>query len=160
MKSLNWNGLYANKFKRIGLIFAALFIVIEGVNRYYGVDNSNSINLTIYFIIYSLFLAIFSKEAIEDERIQIIRYFSLKQTFSIVILAILMTNISHSNFSYYSIIGSMLCYFPIFELTNYFNPDFIFKERTAKKGSETFVTMALTIGLVASVGSVIMHFLK
>lgn len=160
MKSLNWNGLFANKFKSIGLIFAAIFIIAEAVGRFSGMDDKTSINLTVYFIIYSLHLAIFSKEKIEDERVQIIRYFALKQTFSILILVILMTNISHSNFSYYSIIASMLCYFPIFELANYFNPDWIFKERTAKKGSESFVSMALIIGLIASVGSLVIHFLK
>lgn len=163
MKSINWNGLYANKFKKAGLIFAMLFIFIDIIERISGMDDIVIIG-PIYFTILSLVIAIFSKEKLEDERIQVIRYFALKQTFSIVILSVLLTiaftRIAHSSFTYYSIIVPMLCYFPIFELANYYNPDFIFKERTSEKGSEAVIVVALTIGLIASVVSLIMYLLK
>lgn len=164
MKSINWNGLYANKFKKIGLIFAAIFIFIDLIARFSNMEDKSLLSPA-YFIIYSLIIAMFSKEKIEDERIKIIRYFSLKQTFSIVILTVLLTilvnkTLHYSNFSYYSIIIPMLCYFPIFELVNIYNPAFIFKEGTSNKASEQLTQMALSVGVVMSIISLVINFLK
>lgn len=163
MKSPNWNGLYANKFKKIGLVFAVLFISLDLIGRFSAMEDK-LLFTPIYFIIFSLLTAIFSKEKIEDERIQIIRNFALRQTFSIIILTILLaiplTKIFHSNFSYYCIIVPMLCYFPVFELANYYNPAFIFKEETSNKTSEQITIMALSTGVVMSIISLVMHFLK
>ena len=164
MKSLNWNGLYANKFKKIGLIFTAIFIILDIIGKVSGMDDSTIFIGPVYILILSLMIAIFSKEKIEDERIQVIRYFALKQTFSIVIVTVLfsipLTKIFHSNFSYYCIIVPMLCYFPIFELANYYNPNFIFKEQTSNKTSEQIMQMTLSMGVVISIIALIIHFLK
>ena len=159
MKSMNWNGLYDNNFKSIGLIFAAIFIVIEIVGKITRMPDTTSTGMNIYLIIVSLFLAMFSKEKIEDERILIIRYFALKQTFTIVIVVISITSARHFNFSYYSIIASMLCYFPIFQLANSYNPDFIFKERTSKM-SGSFVKGFFVFMTIAAIYDLVMHIFK
>lgn len=160
MKSINWNGLYANKFKKAGLIFAAIFILLDLIGRFSEMEDKSFIT-PVYFIIYSLMIAMFSREKIEDERVQIIRYFALKQTFSIVIVTVLLaipvTRIFHSSFSYYCIIIPMLCYFPIFELVNTYNPAFIFKEGTSNKTSEQLTQMVLAMGVVMSIISLVIN---
>lgn len=164
MKSLNWNGLFTNKFKKIGLIFAAIYIGIDIINKIYGVEDKAIIIDPIYYIIMSLNIAMFSKEKVEDERTQIIRHFALKLTFTILILTLLfaipLTKIFHSNFSYYCIIIPILCYFPIFELANYYNPAYIFKEGVTHKGSEQLSIMALSTGVIMFIISMIINLVK
>jgi len=127
MKLSNLSSLNAHYIKRIGLIFASLFIALAIIAKLTGVIEEIDLRLLNLYILVSLGFVAFSKEKVDDERSQIIRYFSLKLTFKLLIAAIATVYCFKLNIeSIYIAISSVIAYLIIYSLASYFNPDFIF----------------------------------
>ena len=150
MKLSNLSSLNENYVKRIGLIFASIFIVMEIVAHITGVIEKLDVqNINIYLLL-SLSLAAFSKEKIDDERLKAIRYFSLKLTFNLLIVSLAINYLLKSNIeTIYIAISSLIIYLIVFNLANHFNPEFIFKEetKTNKKNIKFLVGIMIFIGI-------------
>lgn len=131
MKSSDFSPLNKYYVKRIGLILAGFLITLSIVAKLTGILEEIELRLINVYILLSLLLAAFSKEKVDDERSQKIRYFSLKFTFNLLIIFIAFNYLFKFNFeSIYLAISSLIIYLVIFYLANYFNPKFIFKEDT------------------------------
>ncbi|MBE9468115.1 MAG: hypothetical protein IMY72_07325 [Bacteroidetes bacterium] len=136
--------------KRIGLFFASFFIVLESVAALTGTIADIDFKLVNLYILVSLSLVAFSKEKVDDERSQKIRYFSLKFTFNLLILGLALIYLLELNFeTIYIAISSLIIYLVVFNLSNYFNPEFIFKEetKTNKKHIKFLVGIMIFIGI-------------
>lgn len=150
MKLSNLSSLNKHYVKRIGLFFASFFIVLEIVAVLTGTIADIDLRLVNLYILVSLSLAAFSKEKVDDERSQKIRYFSLKFTFNLLILGLALIYLLKLNFeTIYIAISSLIIYLVVFYLANYFNPEFIFKEETKqnKKGIKVLVGIMIFIGI-------------
>ena len=161
MKLSNLSALNQPYAKKIGILLASIFIILEIVAKITGTleaGDQASITIINVFILLALSMAVYSKEKTDDERTQIIRYFSLKTSFQLLIGAIL---INHWNDSIvepiYIAIASLIIYLLIFHLSNYFNPGFIFKEKTKKNKAEIkLVTVIMGFGVIAMLYNIIM----
>jgi hypothetical protein len=124
--------------KKLGLIVSFAWLIVELAIRIRGVVDQHVITPISIMFLLSLFWAVFSKENVDDERFQAVRYFSFKTTMqlfplAVVSLVILKYNIEPLNYA----IGVLIGYLMIYYLCVFFNPEFIFKEKTRtplKKG--------------------------
>lgn len=119
--------------KKLGLIVSFAWLVVELAIRIRGVIDQHVIAPINIMFLLSLFWAVFSKEKVDDERLQAIRYFSFKTTMqlfpiAVVTLVIFKYNIEPLNYA----IGVLIGYLMIYYLCVFFNPEFIFKEKTRK----------------------------
>ncbi len=155
MKLSNLSSLNPHYVKRIGLIFASLFIALEIVAKLTGVIDEIDTSLINLYILVSMSFIAFSKEKVDDERSKAIRYFSLKLTFGYLMFGIALIYAAESILDtkinielIYIAISSLIVYSIIFYLASYFNPDFIFKEETKKnvKGIKFIVGIMIFIG--------------
>jgi intein/homing endonuclease len=149
MKLSNLSSLNAHYVKRIGLIFASLFISLEIIAKLTGVIEEIDLRLINLYIIASLGFVAFSKEKVDDERSQIIRYFSLKFTFKLLIAGIATIYCFKINIEpIYIAISSLIAYLVTYYLASYYNPEFIFKEETKNnvKGIKFIVGIMTFIG--------------
>lgn len=132
--------------KKIGILFASIFIILEIIAKITGtleaIDQSLIIIINV-FILLSLNMAVFSKEKTDDERTRIIRYFSLKTSFQILIVTMVVNYWNSIIEAIYLAIASLILYLLIFHLANYYNPSFIFKEETKKNKADINLTAVL-----------------
>jgi len=150
MKISNLSALDQHYVKRIGIIFASIFILLEIIAKLTGTIEKIDMHFFNLYILLSLTMIAFSKEKTDDERTQIIRYFSLKMSFRLLIAGLATINFLKFKIeSIYIAISSLILYLIIFYLTNYFNPDFVFKEETKnnKGGVKFIVAIMIFIGL-------------
>ena len=150
MKLSDLSSLNAHYVKRIGLIFASLFIALEIVAKLTGVIEGIDLRLYNLYILVSLLSAVFSKEKVDDERSKIIRYFSLKSTFKLLIFSIAINYCYELKLeSIYIAISSLIVYLIIYYLASYFNPEFIFKEEILKYryGIKFYVGIMIFLGI-------------
>lgn len=151
MKLSNLSALNAYSAKRLGILFASIFIVIEIVAKITGTLETIDIHLMNLYIVGALSLAVFSKEKIDDERTQIIRYFAVKTSFKLLILGLAALYVLKINIELiYIAISSLILYLIIFYLSNYFNPGFIFKEETKsnKNNIKGIIGIMIFIGVI------------
>lgn len=119
--------------KKMGLIIAFAWLVVEIVLRIRGVVDKPMIGATNIMFLTGLIMAVFSKEKIDDERFLAIRYFSFKTTmllFTITVVAVY--SFKYNVESIYYAIGILIGYLMIYYFCALFNPDFMFKENTIK----------------------------
>jgi len=149
--------------KKTGILFAGIFILLEIVAKLTGTLEAIDLPTINVFILATLFMAVFSKEKTDDERTRIIRYFSLKTSFQLLILGIsinylgMIINYWNSIVEpIYIAIASLILYLLIFHLANYFNPGFIFKEETTeKKGSIKLAAVIMAFIAIATLYNII-----
>lgn len=129
--------------KKLGLIIAFAFLIVEVVIIIRGVVDDNIIMPANVFLLLFLCFAVFSKEKIDDERLMAIRYFSFKKTMELFPLAVIVDYVRGGNIApIYFAIGTLMGYLFIYYFCLFFNPDFIFKEKTNEKYSN--LTLVLT----------------
>lgn len=146
MKLSNLSALKEHSVKRTGIIFAGIFIVLEIVAKVTGAIEQMDVSLVNLFTMSALFMAAFSKDKVDDERSQTIRYFSIKVTFKCLLIAILINYIYKLNIeSIYIANLSLIAYLIIYHLANYYNPEFIFKEGTRRKNWSDKLTVIIMI---------------
>ena len=149
MKTSNLSSLNQHYVKRIGVLFASVFIIMELIAKLTGAIEKIDISLVNLYILVALSLAAFSKEKTDDERDQIIRYFSLKLSLRILIAGLAIVYVLKYNVeTIYIGISSLIIYLLIFHLADYFNPSFIFKEET--KNNPNFIKMI--VGIMVIIG--------
>jgi hypothetical protein len=150
MKTSNLSSLNEHYVKRIGVLFATIFIFMELIAKLTGAIEKIDIMLVNLYIIVALFMAAFSKEKTDDERYQIVRYFSLKLTFRILIVGLAIAYVLKYNVeTIYVAISSLIIYLLVFQLADYFNPNFIFKEETNK--NPNFIKMIVGIMIIIGI---------
>lgn len=122
--------------KKLGLIVAFAYFVVELVIRIRGVVDQHTIAAINVMFLFGLFWAVFSKEKIDDDRFLAIRYFSFKTTMQLFPIAVIAVSIFKYNIEpiYYAI-GTLIGYLLIYYFCVVFNPEFIFKEKTSKSMS-------------------------
>ena len=119
--------------KKMGLIIAFAWLIVEIVLRMHGVVDKPMIGATNIMFLAGLMMAVFSKEKIDDERFLAIRYFSFKTTMLLFILTVVAVySFKYNVESIYYAIGMMIGYLIIYYFCVLFNPDFMFKENTIK----------------------------
>lgn len=117
--------------KKLGLIVSLAWLIVELAIRIRGVVDQHVIAPINIMFLLGLFWVVFSKERIDDERFKAIRYFSFKTTvqlfpIAVAILVVFKYNIEPLNYA----IGVLIGYLMIYYLCVFFNPEFIFKEKT------------------------------
>lgn len=132
--------------KKIGLVIAFSWLVVEIILRIRGVVDKPMIGGANIMFSTGLLMAVFSKEKIDDERFLAIRYFSFKTT----LLLFAITVITVYSFRYnvdaiYYVIGTLMGYLIIYYFCVFFNPEFIFKEMTQKSRKNTGFVMILMV---------------
>ena len=129
----NW-GFYSYKWKIPALIWSFVIGILLIITKDREFDNVWRI-LTSFFLQYWLLIAIFSKEKMDDERMKSVRYFSLKITLAILLASFYFFNglnyPIHINGVYLGIYASVF-YLILFNTVLWFDPKFVFKERTRK----------------------------
>jgi hypothetical protein len=88
LKFLNLSSFGNSNTKKFGLIFSLAFLIVELAIVFKGVADEGIIKITHLFFLLSLFWAVFSKEKIDDERFQAIRYFTFKTITQLFIFAV------------------------------------------------------------------------
>jgi hypothetical protein len=144
MKTTPISALNDFKAKKTGIIFATIFgvlqIIMKVLNLY---QDSQIVNLLNFIILLSLLIAVYSKEKKDDERMWQIRYFSLKMGFYLLIILLAIKHFFLLKVdTVYLAIGSLVFYLMVFYLSAYFNPAFIFIEKT---GNSVFDKVTLKI---------------
>jgi len=133
--------------KKLGLIMAFAWLVVEIVLRIHGVVDKPMIGATNIMFLSGLIMAVFSKEKTDDERFLAIRYFSFKTTMLIFILTVVAVySFKYNVESIYYAIGTLIVYLMIYYFCVFFNPDFIFKENTIKSRKNSdylFIMLAI-----------------
>ena len=132
--------------KKIGLVIAFSWLVVEIVLRIRGIVDKPMVGAAHIMFSTGLLMAVFSKEKIDDERFLAIRYFSFKTT----LLLFAITVITVYSFRYnvdaiYYVIGTLMSYLIIYYFCVFFNPEFIFKEMTQKSRKNTGFVMILMV---------------
>ena len=146
MKLSNLSSLNKYSVKRIGFFFAFFFILLEILALKAGTIDESNFRLLNVYILGSLLLVAFSKEKVDDERSQKIRYFSLKFTFKFLLASITSNYLLNYNIeTIYVAIFSLIIYLVVFNLANYYNPEFIFKEETKKNESSIIAIVIILI---------------
>lgn len=137
--------------KKIGLITAFAWLVVELVIQIRGVVDKPMIGVANIMFLSGLLMAVFSKEKIDDERFLAIRYFSFKTTmllFTITVVAVY--SFKYNVEPIYYAIGTLIGYLMIYYFCVLFNPGFIFKEKTTRSrennGFILILLMAVQIG--------------
>jgi hypothetical protein len=140
------NTLHSFSIKKVGLLFAFIFIIIEILSKtIYSFECLEDQKINIYIIV-SLSLAVFSKERIDDERTQKVRYFSLKVSYKFLLLEVILNTLTPFNFNVlYLIILALTVYLIVFNLANHFNPTYIFKEKHGKKLEEKIIIIIMSL---------------
>ena len=137
--------------KKIGFVIAFSWLVVEIVLRIRGVVDKPMIGVTNIMFLTGLFMAVFSKEKIDDERFLAIRYFSFKTTLLLFVITIVTVYSFRYNVdAIYYAIGTLIGYLMIYYFCVFFNPDFIFKETTQKSRSNS--GFILNLGLLIQIG--------
>lgn len=150
MKLSNLSTLNENYVKRIGFLFASIFIIMEIVVKLTGIQEEIKLDLINLYILVALSLAVFSKEKTDDERTQIIRYFTIKMSFRLLVAGLAVIYMFKFNVDIiYIAISSLIFYLLIFYLSSYFNPRFIFKEeaKTNKRSLKLIIGIMIFIGI-------------
>jgi len=132
--------------KKMGLIMAAAWLVVEVVLRIHGVVDKPMIGATNIMFLGGLIMAVFSKEKTDDERFLAIRYFSFKTTMLLFVLTIVaLYSFKYNVESIYYAIGTLIGYLIIYYFCVFFNPDFIFKENTIKSRKNSDVVFVMLV---------------
>ncbi len=150
MKLSNLSALHQHYVKRVGLIFAGAFITMEIIAKLAGKLQLMDTKLINLYTLIALSMAVFSKEKTDDERSQLIRYFTMKKSFQFLILELVIIQVFELQFELILVAISALAFYLItFYITNYFNPDFLFKEetKTNKLGFRLMIGIMVFIGL-------------
>jgi hypothetical protein len=149
MKLSNLSALNQHYVKRLGVIFASIFIILGIVAKLTGTWEEIDVRLVNLYILVALSLTVFSKEKTDDERTQIVRYFAIKMSFRLLIAGLAAIYLLNFKIDLiYIAISSLIIYLLIFYLSSYFNPSFIFKEETkTNKGSIKFI-----VGIMVFIG--------
>lgn len=146
MKLSNLSALNQHYVKRLGVFFASLFIIIELVAKLTGTLDEINIRLINLYILVALSLTVFSKEKTDDERTKIIRYFTIKISFRLLIAGLAAIYIFNYRVDFiYIAISSLIIYLLIFYSVDYFNPSFIFKEETKTNNRAIKLVMGIMI---------------
>lgn len=124
-------GTYTDK--KASLILGSLFFVTLLLCRHFELSRGYIILGKLITVL--LFIAaIFTREKIDDERSQQLRYFALKLSFVTMALWSIMYDGSNES-AFKPIMAAIAVYFIAFYLANHFNPDYLFKESVTKKPS-------------------------
>lgn len=143
MKFLNSSSLGGFNTKKLGLVVASAFLIVEVVIKIKGVVDENIIMPANIFLLLFLSFAVFSKEKIDDERLMAIRYFSFKKTMQLIPIAAIVDYTNRGNIApIYFAIGTLTGYLIIYYYCRLFNPGFIFKEKTNENYSNLTLILA------------------
>lgn len=136
--------LEAHYMRRFGLVLVFLLVAVELLAYLADVHEAVNLRYLRAFTLGALGMIAFSKEKIDDERVQAIRYFSLKLTFCFLLIISVVTYISVISIDLLNaLILSLIVYLIIFHLANRFNPEFVFKEEV--NNSKTFNMVGIGI---------------
>jgi len=166
MKATILSSLNDFRVKKTALIFALIFGTLQILMSVFHMYEGDSIRKFINFIILlTLLMAVYSKEKLDDERVQQVRYFSFKMSFYVIVVFL--------GFNYffglgvsaiYIGMGSLLFYLIIFYLGIFFNPAFIFIEKTDRSRIQQinlkFFRVILSVVAVLIVLAMITNYLK
>jgi len=131
LKFLNLSSFGNYNTKKLGLFFSFAFLIVELAIAVEGVVNESIVTLTNLFFLMSLFWAVFSKEKIDDERFQAIRYFTFKTITQLFVFAVVFDLIKNYRIApIYFAIGTLSGYLVIYYFCVIVNPEFIYKEKT------------------------------
>ncbi len=141
-----FTSLADQKFRVLGLaitiISIVLHIILQLFDYEYEVGWYDRIFIINHFIIvFGLFIIMYSKETLDDERVQRIRYILLRMNYALTVIGIMVymiiTSLDRVEFSIYVIlyiIEVVLIFYQIlFRYCLARDPGWIFKERTARK---------------------------
>jgi len=146
--------------KKLGLVIALAFLTVELVIKIKGVVDENiNVKLANLCFLLSLWMIVFSKEKVDDERFLAIRYYSFKKTIHLFLIAVMFDYMKGFKIApIYFAIGTLMGYLIIYYFCVLFNPEFIFKEKTYEdKGNWRLLLVALFfIGLAFHILSEIM----
>lgn len=137
--------------KRIGLIFAAIFTFLQIVNYFLNALEESDLRLLQSFVLSSLAAGILSKEKFDDERYQVIRYFSLRTTFYVLLFVVVIHHVGNLNIAFINTVNVCLAlYFIVFYLADRYNPKFMFEDKayTARAGNVIVICMFALFGVV------------
>ena len=146
----NMAAMFSFKHKKVGIVFTMIFLLVKLVLFYTdGLTDLHSRALNI-FLAFSLVIVISSKEKIDDERTQQLRYFSLKVAFSAMLALLILYGYDSVPTSMSSLpIFILVFYLIVFYTTNYFNPSFVFGENENTGGlSIGFLYIFLGAGVI------------
>jgi len=128
MKPLNSSSLANFNSKKLGIVIAFIFLIIELAIQIKGVGDENFIvKITHLGFLVGLVLIAFNYEKVDDERFLVIRYFSFRNT--MIILMIVSIGIERKIAPIYMAIGTLMCYLIIYYLCVFFNPEMIYTEK-------------------------------
>mgnify|MGYP006301486207 CR=1 FL=1 len=132
MKASSLSSLNDFRVKKTALIFTIIFGTLQVLMSVFQLYEGDPIRKFMNFIILlTLLMAVYSKEKLDDERVQQVRYFSLKMSFYVLIIFLGFNYFAGFGISaIYVGIGSLLFYLIVFYLGLFFNPAFIFIEKT------------------------------
>jgi len=139
--------------KKIGLIIAFSWLVVEIVLRIRGIVDKPMVGVAHIMFSTGLLMAVFSKEKIDDERFLAIRYFSFKTTMLLFILTV----VAVYSFKYdiepivYAI-GTLIGYLMIYYFCVLFNPNFIFKEKSPNPRKNSGFIFIFIMSVVVQIG--------
>ena len=139
--------------KKLGLSVALTFLIVEFAIKIKGVVDESIIEGTNMLFLYGLILAVFSKEKVDDERFVAIRYFSLKFSLQLFLIAVFIDYIRKIQITpIYFAFGTLITYLIVYYTCVLFNPKFIFKEKTEESFSNltVFITALILIAIAFS----------
>lgn len=169
MNSYTYGPMHSFKTKIIGIAIAILALLVNIIS-YYIYDLSKQFNLdkltfeelAWWAFGFGLFIMVFSKEKKEDERVQLIRYKSLRLAFMLLTVQVFMNGFGLS----YGIIseidsivlllnfnGVLIIYLVVFYKSYWFDSDFIYNDDTVgenmKKNKSSYIFLGILLtGLI------------
>ena len=140
--------------KKIGLVVAFAFLIVEVAIKIKGIVDEKVINPIHLFFLMSLFWAVFSKEKIDDERLRAIRYFTFKTVTQLFIIAVALDLIQNYRIEpIYFATGTLVGYLIIYYFCVLVNPEFIFVERTRRNRSNLMQILMALMLIAVAIGS-------
>lgn len=152
----------------ISIVAVILLVTLHMLNYQYEEGWHDRIFIINHFIIvFGLYMIMFSKETIDDERVQRIRYSLLKVNYTLTICGILcyisVTTLDKVEFSiyivFYIIEVVLIVYQLLFRYCLAVNPDWIFKETTRSKFAGYYLFFSLLF-LIAWIIYCVIQFKK
>ena len=168
------NSLVNPLFKKWGLFVTILGIFLLLTIRIWSpqFDEAGYIDKVMFpfhfIIIFGLMMLTFSKEKIDDEGIQKIRYFTTKFSFRLVIILIpaylMVTNLDRVSFSVYPIFyiieGVLIFYQVVFRIGLKMNPKIMYSEATGKNTGFIILLICILILIFTIISGIFEHLVK
>lgn len=152
MKLSDLSGLGNYHTKKLGLIVASVYLILEVILKIRGVADEQLLKMVHLFFLLSLFWAVFSKEKRDDERLQAIRYFTFKITLQLFVMAAAIDLIRGYGIApIYFATGSLTVYLIIYYFCIIVDPKFIYRERTRENHGPWVMALTAIIFIAVAI---------